>query len=92
MQWRIHALASLHWRCWDHEWVVFNVGSGQTHLLDEVTAAVLSSIEASPSNTAALSALGLQGSINGDPARWPETLNVVLDRLVGAGLIESTAP
>lgn len=92
MQWRVHPLASLYWRCWDHEWVVFNVGSGQTHLLDEVTAAILSSIEDSPCDTALLSELGRQGTLNDDQLLWSETLNAVLDRLVGAGLIESTAP
>jgi PqqD family protein of HPr-rel-A system len=39
----------LSWRCWDGEYIVLNYGSGQTHLLDALSAWVLQKIEASPS-------------------------------------------
>lgn len=91
MRWRTRSLASLHWRCWEAQWVVFNVGSGQTHLLDEVTAAVLSTIESSPGDADALSALELQDATLGERILPSDTLKSVLEQLVGAGLIEAAA-
>lgn len=41
MTWRLNPASSLHWRCWENEWVVFDQGSGQTHLINPVSAAVL---------------------------------------------------
>lgn len=92
MRWRIRSLASLHWRCWDHQWAVFNVGSGQTHLLDEITAAVLSTIEGSPGDSDALSALGLQEGMLAERIGRSGTLETVLEQLAGVGLIEAAAP
>ncbi|MGH8679551.1 MAG: HPr-rel-A system PqqD family peptide chaperone [Burkholderiales bacterium] len=45
---------TLLWRSWDDEFVVFNVASNQTHLLDAFSAAVLKEIEASPKTMEAL--------------------------------------
>ena len=36
---------ALHWRRWDDEFVVFDVGSGQTHQLAPYTAATLMMLE-----------------------------------------------
>ena len=47
--WRLPAGASLLWQSWDEdEVIVFNRASGQTHLLDAFSAAVLRRIEAAP--------------------------------------------
>ena len=55
--WRLPAGVSLLWQSWDEdEVIVFNRGSGQTHLLDAFSAAVLRRIEASPTTTADLAA------------------------------------
>jgi PqqD family protein of HPr-rel-A system len=88
MLWRLRALVSLHWRFWDHRWVVFDVGSGQTHLLDEITAAVLASLENAPCDTETLLALAVQESAVSDHVFWSEALTTVLERLVAAELIE----
>jgi PqqD family protein of HPr-rel-A system len=45
---RLNPLSELSWRCLDDEWVVFDAGSGQTHQLDAVRAAVLTTIESEP--------------------------------------------
>jgi PqqD family protein of HPr-rel-A system len=42
--WRIVPDAVLHWRMWDDEYVVFNSASGQTHLLDPVSALLIEQI------------------------------------------------
>jgi PqqD family protein of HPr-rel-A system len=47
--WRLPAGVSLLWHSWDEdEVIVFNRASGQTHLLDAFSAAVLRRIEAAP--------------------------------------------
>ena len=47
--WRLPVGVSLLWRSWDEsEVIVFNRASGQTHLLDAFSAAVLRRIEAAP--------------------------------------------
>jgi PqqD family protein of HPr-rel-A system len=47
--WRLPAGASLLWQSWDEdEVIVFNRASGQTHLLDALSAVVLRRIEAAP--------------------------------------------
>ena len=39
--WRLNPRSALHYRCWGNEWVVFDVGSGQTHEMDTVSAVCL---------------------------------------------------
>lgn len=68
--------------------MVFDVGSGQTHLLDEITAAVLASLENAPCDTETLLALAVQESAVSDHVFWSEALTTVLERLVAAELIE----
>ncbi len=46
--WHLGRGVKLLWRSWDDEVVVYNVTSGQTHLLDAFSAAVLKTIEATP--------------------------------------------
>ena len=47
--WALPEMAVLSWRSWDaDEVVVFNEGSGQTHLLDAFSAAVLREVEKGP--------------------------------------------
>jgi PqqD family protein of HPr-rel-A system len=50
--WRLPEGVSLLWQSWNEdELIVFNRASGQTHLLDAFSAAVLQRIEVSPSTT-----------------------------------------
>lgn len=44
--WRLAPRVALHWRRWDTEWVVYDQGSGQTHLTDTLTAMTLMALEA----------------------------------------------
>jgi PqqD family protein of HPr-rel-A system len=46
--WRVVPAFELHWRCWDDEYIVFNSGSGDTHLFDKDSAEVLQLLEQSP--------------------------------------------
>ena len=44
-RWKVNPEFPLHWRSWDDEFVVYNTGSGDTHLLDTLAAEVLQSLE-----------------------------------------------
>jgi len=48
VRWQLNPLASLHWRHWDAEWVVFDESSGQTLLADGLAAASLMALETGP--------------------------------------------
>ncbi|TAM34144.1 MAG: HPr-rel-A system PqqD family peptide chaperone [Burkholderiaceae bacterium] len=39
--WRLNPRSELHYRHWGNEWVVFDVGSGQTHEMDTVSSVAL---------------------------------------------------
>ena len=42
---RLNPTVDLHWRHWDSDWVVFDVASGNTHQMDELTACALLCLE-----------------------------------------------
>lgn len=46
--WRLPPKAKFLWRTWDDETVIFNSLSGQTHLLDALSAETLKEIERAP--------------------------------------------
>lgn len=39
--WRLNPASSVHYRHWGNDWVVFDVGSGQTHEMDSISAVAL---------------------------------------------------
>lgn len=92
MAWHLNALTSLHWRCWNDEWAVFDVGSGQTHQLDTLTAVTLMTIEPAAINHSELVSCIAQELLIPNKTELSDALNGVLERLVNAGLIESVEP
>lgn len=46
---------SLHWRCWESEYVVYHPLSGDTHLLGEAAGHILLALQQTPQDTASLS-------------------------------------
>ena len=44
-RWKVNSGFPLHWQSWDDEFVVYNSGSGDTHLLDPVAAEALQNLE-----------------------------------------------
>jgi PqqD family protein of HPr-rel-A system len=90
--WRLPNGVSLLWHSWDEdEVIVFNRASGQTHLLDAFSAAVLRRIEASPSTLAELKRYFARGFAL-DEDILSERLNVVCRRFDQLGLAEPQAP
>jgi PqqD family protein of HPr-rel-A system len=86
--WRLPQGVSLLWQAWDEdEVIVFNRASGQTHLLDAFSAAVLRQIEASPSTIPELRRYFAIG-FGLDDAALSERLDGVCRRFDQLGLAE----
>ncbi len=89
MTWRLNPSSGLHWRCWDDEWIVFDQGSGQTHLMNPVTAAALMQFD-----TQCLSFQQLLDKVAADmsvttSSELASALSSAVEQLVGLGLLES---
>jgi len=88
LHWSIVSDASLRWKIWDEQCLVFNGGSGQTHLLDPVGGLLLRTIEEASSDSeelfyriAKLLDLDLTADVR-------STLELMLRQLDELGLIE----
>lgn len=88
MVWQLSAMVSLHWRRWEDEFVVFDVGSGQTHQLSPVTAATLMMLEAASGNLVELSARVASELVIAEDAQLANAVSDALDGLQAVGLIE----
>lgn len=89
MTWVLNPVSGLHWRCWDDEWVVFDQGSGQTHLMNPVQAATLMQFDARP-----LSFEQLLDRVAADMSTLPHSdlasaVSLAIEQLLGLGLLES---
>jgi PqqD family protein of HPr-rel-A system len=90
--WRLPTGVSLLWQSWDEdEVIVFNRASGQTHLLDAFSAAVLRRIEACPGTIAELQRYFALGFAL-DEEIVSERLDAVCRRFDQLGLAEPEAP
>ena len=87
-RWKVNPKFPLQWQVWDDEFVVYNTGSGDTHLLDPVAAEVLQSLE---KKTADLSELAgrVSASIEIEPdSKFSDYLEQLLSDLHKLGLIQ----
>jgi len=89
--WQINALVTLHWRDWNGEWVAFDVGSGQTHQMDTLTATVLMLLETAPASQFDLATLTADALSIPIDHTFSGVLSGILEGLRAAGLIESLA-
>jgi len=76
------------WKSWDGEFVVYNSGSGDTHLLDPLTAEVLKNIQQGPIAPAELAAKLFVS----DNESLDAYLSAVLRKLEELELIEPERP
>jgi len=81
-------MTSLKWRCWNDEWAIFDVGSGQTHQMDSLTAAALMIVEAAPAQLADLLLQISEDFLIPSDKILSDVLSVILTRLEGVGLIK----
>ena len=87
-RWRIPPDLELHFRSWDEEFIVYNSGSGDTHLLTALAAEILLALQESPAAAADLSRR-VAASFNTEPdPQFVLTLEKVLADLGGLGLAE----
>ena len=89
--WRAVPDVKLHWTQWGDEYVVYNTGSGDTHVLDPVSALLVQQITESSGSTAELCrrvAILLTLEATGE---FQESLEQTLRRLDALGLIESVS-
>jgi len=77
-RWKVPSGFSLHWQSWDDEFVVYNSGSGDTHLLDVVAAEALQSLERESANLLEL-ARKVAASLE---IKLDDKLSAYLERLV----------
>jgi PqqD family protein of HPr-rel-A system len=88
-RWRLAHRARLRWRKLDDEWVVFDSGSGDTHRLDAISAAVLVCLELDAQDVEGLSQL-LASELHLPGKDLLGRLESLLDQLCRLGLIEAT--
>ena len=90
--WRLPKSVSLRWQSWDEdEVIVFNRASGQTHLLDALSAAVLRQIEAAPTTIADLRRHFATGFAL-DESLLHDRLSAICARFDQLGLAEPEGP
>ena len=90
--WRLPNGVSLLWQSWDEdEVIVFNRASGQTHLLDAFSAAVLRQIEAAPATIPELRRHFATG-LDLDESLLHDRLSASCARFDQLGLAEPEAP
>ncbi len=88
MQWSIVPGQALRLRRWDHEYVLYNDLSGDTHLLGAGSGALLEALRLAPADTAALARLlGEAAGLPADDDLLAE-VGALLDQLQKLSLIE----
>jgi PqqD family protein of HPr-rel-A system len=86
--WRITRDCQLSWRKWDEEYVVYNSGSGDTHLLDSFGAEILLCLKENPSDAHEL-AMGVLGDLETDQAPMVTSrIEQLLAQFEAVGLVE----
>lgn len=86
--WRTIPGFHLHWHSWNHEFVVYHTGSGDTHLLNLAAAAVLQRLQDRPAMLAELTEYATSRlGIEADEAFMHSMVDLVKD-LTKLGLIE----
>ena len=85
--WRLPPEVQLLLRSWDDEVIVFNLASGQTHLLDALSGATLKELENCPRTITEL-ASRLAQKFELDPEPLSHRLAVICDRFDELGLAE----
>ena len=91
-KWELAEGCRLHWISWDDEYVVFDEGSGDTHLLDVLAAEVLKVLEQSPRYEQALTErvlarLGLDAVVDVE-----RRIREAIQKFRDAGLVEQVRP
>jgi PqqD family protein of HPr-rel-A system len=87
-RWQLERRTQLYWRRLDDEWVAYDSGSGDTHRLDGISAAVLMCLEVDAHDLDGLAQL-LVSELDLPEEGLTEKLEGLLAQLSRLGLIES---
>lgn len=86
---KVWRAADLRWRSWDQQWAVYNIASGNTHLLTAIAAEILRVLEHKPATAVDLSQkLAASASLRPDE-ELIDQVRKLLANLDDMGLIES---
>ena len=85
--WRLPEGVQLLWQTWDDEVIVFNTASGQTHLLDALSATALRDLERGPRTLAQLAG-AMAGRFDLEPEILSNRLVEICARFDQLGLAE----
>lgn len=91
MVWQLNPLTILCWKCWDNEWAIFDVGSGQTFQMDTLTAIILMMVEAAACNLPEIRARLGEELLIPNNHELSDAISGILQQLEGTGLIEVTS-
>lgn len=89
--WGITPGCKLFWRSWDGEHIVYNSGSGDTHLLDSLAAEALRRLERAPATPAELESWAAADVEADSVPEIPGYIARLLGQLHALGLIEPLA-
>ncbi len=92
VNWQLAEGCRLHWKAWDQEFVVFDEGSGDTHLLDPLAAEVLKALEESPGEVPGLARRVVARLDLARDTDLHERVRELVERFVVAGLVERARP
>lgn len=88
MRWRTRPAEGLMWEMWESEYSLFNPASGETHLIDELTAEVLRRASDRPITVHDL-ATELANIIEiENTTAWQQRIAALLGQLEALGLVE----
>jgi PqqD family protein of HPr-rel-A system len=90
--WKLPALVSLHMRHWNEEWAVFDAGSGETHLVDTLTAMALIVLESGTSSREDIIDHVCRTFELTDPSDVSSRVDEVITSLCQSGLAEPVPP
>jgi PqqD family protein of HPr-rel-A system len=91
-RWQLSPLVSLHLRHWNDEWAVFDAGSGQTHLVDTLTAMALIVLESGASSRKDIEDHVARTFDLPEPSDVSSRLDEIIASLCQLGLIEAVPP
>lgn len=85
--WRLNPRSSLHYRNWGNEWAVFDIGSGQTHEMDTMSAVALMYCENGWITFPQIVA-GVATDLDLSPDILTDSLQIALEQFESIGLLD----